>query len=103
VSFSTGGPAFTGPLDTGAACGNDSGVPCDLLGQAFDKAALAGLTIIAAAGNSGQDGNNYPTLNSVSSPADAPSVVAIGATTNSHVFLETIDVPGSSVPSNLQK
>jgi minor extracellular serine protease Vpr len=103
VSFSTGGPAFTGPLDTGTACGNAAGVPCDLIGQAFDKAAKAGITIIAATGNSGQDGNSYPTLDSASSPADAPSVIAVGATTNSHFFLETIDVPGSSVPSNLQK
>src|SRR5260370_11320018 len=103
VSFSTGGPAFTGPLDTGTACGKDAGVPCDLVGQAFEKAAKAGMTIIAAAGNGGEDGNSYPTLNSVSSPADAPSVIAVGATTNSHIFFETIDVPGSSVPSNLQK
>ena len=101
--FPPGGPAFTGPLETGAACGNDPGVPCDLLAQAFEKAALAGLTIVAAAGNDGQDGNQYPTLNSVASPSDAPSVIAVGATTNSHVFLETIDVPGPSVPSNLQK
>ena len=35
VSFSTGGPALTGPLDSRAVCGNPSGVPCDLSAQAF--------------------------------------------------------------------
>lgn len=101
VSFSSGGPAFTGPLDTGAACGAPPGVPCDLSGQAFENAAKAGMVIVAAAGNEGEEGVNTPTFNSVDSPGDAPSVIAVGGTTNSHTFVETVDVPGRSDLHNL--
>ena len=102
VSFSSGGPAFSGPLDSGSACGNRPGVPCDLSAQAFENAAQKGLIIVAAAGNDGDAGNYYPTFNSIESPGDAPSVITVGATTNSHVFLATVSVPGPGVPSNLQ-
>ena len=102
ISFSSGGPAFTGPLDTGAACGNPAGVPCDLSALAFENAAKAGKIIVAAAGNEGEDGSSFPTFNSISSPADAPSVLAAGASTNSHQFLETVSVPGANAPPNLQ-
>jgi minor extracellular serine protease Vpr len=102
LSFSSGGPAFTGPLDSGAACGNPAGVPCDLAAQAFENAASQGLIIVAAGGNEGQNGNNYPSFNTIGSPGDAPSVIAVGATTNSHVFAETVSAPGSDAPSNLK-
>jgi len=102
ASFSSGGPAFSGPLDSGPACGNSPGVPCDLVAQTFENAAKAGLVIVAAAGNDGDSGANYPAFNSIESPGDAPSVIAAGATTNSHGFLEVVSVPGSGVPSNLQ-
>ena len=101
ISFSSGGPAISGPLDTGSICGNAAGVPCDLSGQAFENAAKAGAVIVAAAGNDGETGDAYPTFNDISSPADAPSVIAVGATTNSHYFLATVSVLGG--PSNLQK
>ena len=101
VSFSSGGPAFTGPMDTGAACGLASGQPCDLSAQAFENAAKAGMVIVTAAGNEGEDGNTYPTFNSIDSPADAPSVIAVGGTTNSHTFVETVDVPGRPGLHNL--
>ena len=42
VSFSSGGPAFTGPLDSGAACGVGPGQPCDVSAQAFENAVKAG-------------------------------------------------------------
>jgi len=93
VSFSSGGPAFTGPLDTGSACGLSTGAPCDLSAQAFENASKAGMVIVVAAGNEGSDGNNYPTFSSISSPADSPSAIAVGATTNSHTFVEIVDVP----------
>jgi minor extracellular serine protease Vpr len=101
VSFSSGGPAFTGPLDTGAVCGADPGQPCDLSAQAFETAAKAGMVIVAAAGNEGEDGNFYPTYNSIDSPGDAPSVVAVGGTTNSHTFQETVNVPGRTDLQNI--
>ncbi len=102
ISFSSGGPAFTGPLDSGAACDNPEGVPCDLTAQAFETAARSGVVIVAAAGNEGQDGSAYPTYNSISSPADAPSVIAAGASTNSHFFMPAVTVSGDGVPANLQ-
>ena len=101
VSFSIGGSALIGPLDSGAACGNDPGVPCDLVAQTFENAIKAGLVIVASAGNDGQTGNIAPTFNSIESPADAPSVIAVGATTNSHYFLPSVSVTGAS--SNLQQ
>ena len=101
VSFSSGGPAFTGALDSGATCGLNPGAPCDFAAQAFENAVKAGMVIVVAAGNEGADGNNYPTYNSISSPADAPSVIAVGATTNSHVFVGTVDVPGRPDLHNL--
>jgi minor extracellular serine protease Vpr len=101
VSFSSGGPAFTGALDTGAACGAPAGQPCDLVALAFENAVKAGMVVVAAAGNEGSDGDNYPTFNSISSPGDAPSVIAVGATTNSHTFAETVDVPGRQDLHNL--
>ncbi|HYV62108.1 MAG TPA: S8 family serine peptidase, partial [Bryobacteraceae bacterium] len=58
VSFSSGGPAFTGPLDSGAACGRPPDVSCDVSAQAFENAVKAGMVIVAAAGNEGQDGDN---------------------------------------------
>jgi len=102
VCFSSGGPAFTGPLDSGSACGNPDGVACDLSAQAFENAAKTGVVVVAAAGNEGEDGNYYPTYGSISSPADAPSVIAVGVSTNSHFFLEVVSVPGPDAPSNLQ-
>jgi subtilisin family serine protease len=101
VSFSSGGPAFTGALDSGATCGLNPGAPCDFAAQAFENAVKAGMVIVVAAGNEGADGNNYPTFNSISSPADAPSVIAVGATTNSHTFAATVDVPGRADLHNL--
>ncbi len=100
VSFSLGAQALTGPLDTGAACGQPAGTPCDSVATAFEHAAQNGLVIAAAGGNEGYNGYYYPLYNSVSSPGDAPDVISVGATTNAHIFNSTISVPGAS--SNLQ-
>ncbi len=94
ASVSIGGPAFTGPLDTGAACGNPANTPCDPAAAAFEAAAQMGMTIVVAAGNAGSYG-------SIGSPGDAPSVITAGATSNSHTFAGTVEVTGPSVPSNL--
>jgi minor extracellular serine protease Vpr len=105
INFSTGGPAFSGPLDTGAVCGNPSGVACDLVAQTFETLSNQGLIIVAAAGNEGYDGvsSNFPqTFGSISSPAFAPSVIAAGASTNSHEFAVVVSVPGPNAPGSLQ-
>jgi len=105
VTTSFGGTSFTGPLDTGATCGNASGVPCDPLAYAFEQAAAKGVIVLAAAGNEGEGGvygtGTYPQYNTISSPADAPSVIAVGAISNTHGFNPDVEVPGSGVPSNL--
>jgi minor extracellular serine protease Vpr len=104
ITFSSGSPALSGPLDSGAVCGNNAGVPCDLVAQTFENVARNGVVVVAAAGNEGQDGvsADAPSFNSISSPADAPSVIAAGAITNSHSFGEIVTVPGSDAPANLR-
>ncbi len=105
VTTSFGGTSFTGPLDTGATCGLASGVPCDPLAAAFEQAAAKGVTVLAAAGNEGEGGiygtGTYPQYNTISSPADAPSVIAVGAVSNTHTFNPDVEVTGSGVPANL--
>ncbi len=101
ANCSLGSLALTGPLDTGATCGNPSGVPCDFGAFNFEKVAQAGMVVAVAAGNDGQSGQQFPTFGMVSSPANAPSVIAVGATSNDHVFEPAVSVPGG--PSNLQK
>src|SRR3984957_7579922 len=96
ISLSLGAPALTGPLDTGSICGESTGTPCDPLASALESAAKAGMIIVVAAGNNGEDGANYPSFNTIASPGDAPSVIAAGASTNSHAFTETVSVPGTS-------
>jgi minor extracellular serine protease Vpr len=102
ANFSSGLPALSGPLDSGSTCGAATGVACDPLGQAFESAAQAGLTIAVSAGNGGADGYWYPTLGSINTPAVAPSVIAVGATTNSHVFQFTVSVADSAADSSLK-
>src|ERR1035438_9791304 len=100
INMSSGGAALTGPLDTGAACGAPTGTPCDPLAMAFENAAKT-VVMVVAAGNAGGNGYYYPTFNTISSPASAPSVIAVGATINSHVMAPSVKVLGTGVPSNL--
>ena len=101
ISLSVGGTAMTGPLDSGTACGNKVGVPCDISASALEAAAQKGALIVVAAGNEGAQGLSYPTFGSISSPGTAPSVITVGGTTNSHGFTPAIRVPGTNVPANL--
>ncbi|MBS1875638.1 MAG: S8 family serine peptidase [Acidobacteria bacterium] len=101
ISFSLGAPAFTAALDAGPTCGNPAGVACDPLAKMFNDLTGLGVTIVAAQGNDGEGSLNYPNLNSSESPANAPGVIAAGATTNSHFFNPTVSLSGSNPPSNL--
>ncbi len=106
ASLSLGGPALSGPLDTGSICGNPSGVPCDPLVIAVENAVQAGMVVVIAAGNDGDGASSSaaPTLNSIGSPGDAPSAITVGSTTNSHFIADgAVQVLGSGVPSNLQQ
>ena len=42
-------------------------------------------------------------MNTVDSPGHEPSAIAVGATTNSHIWVSGVRVSGSGVPSNIQK
>jgi len=92
--LSLGSPALVAPLDTGAACGLVTGSPCDLQAAAVQNAIAGGMTVVAAAGNSGQTGNLNPTLNSITSPGNAPNAITVAATTNAHSFANSLTVPG---------
>ena len=100
VNISLGFPALWGPLDTGATCGLPAGTPCDPLAAAYENAVTAGVVVVAAAGNSGGDGLEYPTFNTITSPADAPGVITVGASSNSHYFDQSVNVKDG--PANLQ-
>ena len=101
--LSLGGPALSGPLDEGAACGLTGNTPCDPEAVAIESATKAGLLVVAAGGNEGDTGVNLPTMGTVDSPGHAPSAIAVGATTNSHTWLSGVRVSGSGVPSTIQK
>lgn len=103
ASLSLGAAAVTGPLDSGSACGNPDSVPCDLVAQAVENAVKSGMVVVAAAGNEADTGNRAPTFNTIDSPGDAPSAIAAGASTNSHIFVNVVRVPGSDVPPGLQQ
>jgi uncharacterized protein (TIGR03437 family) len=112
ASLSSGGTAFTGALDTGAICGLPNGPTnyCDPVAAAYEAAVKAGMVVVVAVGNDGYDtyySNNYdpdyyPTFNSISSPATAPSVIGVGATVNSHVLGPSVSVNGPGAPLSLQ-
>jgi len=95
ISLSSGGVALTGALDTGAACGNAVGVPCDPLATAFENAAQTGVIITVSVGNDGAPG-------SIESPGDAPSVITVGASTSSHYFTPTASAAAADAPANLK-
>ncbi len=107
ANLSLGGPAFYGPLDTGAACGNSPGAACDAVAFAVEQAVdNAQIVVVAAAGNEGGNGYRYlnggsPTFGTISSPADAPSAIAAGGLENDVAFASSVQIAGSSVPSDL--
>src|SRR5882724_10021453 len=101
--LSLGGPALSGPLDEGPACGLTGTTPCDPEAIAIENATKSGLLVVAAGGNEGDLGTQLPTMGTVDSPGHAPSAIAVGATTNSHIWVSGVRVSGSGVPSNIQK
>ena len=104
ASLSLGSPALTGPLDSGAVCGNAPGVPCDALAMAVENAVKAGMLVVVASGNDATGQSiNAPAFGTVESPGDAPSAIEVGATTNSHFMSEGVEVPGPGVASNLHQ
>ena len=96
--------AFTDGMDviTCSIGGNAlTNVASDPVASAFEAAATGGAVVLAAAGNSGEDADQYPSFNTISSPSNAPDVISVGATENSHVMLPAVTVNGTNVPSSL--
>jgi len=104
VSLSLGSTALSGPLDTGATCGETTGTPCDPEAFAVESAIKSGMLVVAAAGNEGEDGSqtNFPTQNTIDSPGDAPSAISAAGNWNGHTWGSAVLVSGDGVPSTIQ-
>ena len=90
ASLASARPAVWSAADSGTVCGNKAGVPCDILTDAVATATKRGMTVVVSAGNDGDVGGKSPTLNSINTPASAPSAIAVGATTNSRRFFASV-------------
>jgi len=73
----------------------------DPTAMAFEAAAKTGAVVLAAAGNGGEGGQTYPNFNSISSPSNAPDVISVGGTENSHVMLPEVTLNGANAPAAL--
>ena len=102
VALSLGWSAMYGPFDAGATCGETGGNACDALAQAVENVVKLGMAVVVSAGNDGDLGNLFPTLNSLNTPGTAPSAITVGASTNAHIWFSSVRVAGSDVPSNLR-
>lgn len=63
--------------------------------------------IVVSAGDDGSDAytygyNTYPSFNTISSPSNAPDVISVGATTNSHIMQPSVTVTAAGAPSNVK-
>ena len=68
-----------------------------LLGNAVEKAVASGMIVVAAAGNSGGDG-----MQTIDSPAEAPSAIAVAASGNGHNVASGLIVTGPApLPDDL--
>ena len=98
ISISFGAVAQFPFDEQGAACSDDPEAFCDPVARAAQNAMeLDGVVIVAAAGNAGAFGEQqFPTLNSISTPASAPAVIAVGATVNSREFVRSVRFAGQT-------
>jgi minor extracellular serine protease Vpr len=93
LSMSEGDPVWFAPLDSDPQCGGQ----CDVYSQAVENAVNAGMVVVASAGNDGNVGQRYPTLNTVHRPGASPSAITVGAVANSHNFYQSVRVNGQSI------
>ena len=103
LNLSLGGIALFAPSDRGAACSTTNlNAICDPLAEAARIATEQfGILVVTAAGNDGDRGNVFPTLNAISSPASAAAAVAVAATTNSRQLFSTLR-GGAGAPASLR-
>jgi uncharacterized protein (TIGR03437 family) len=96
ISISAGSTALFGPLEQ---CRNSQGqqFACDPDAAAVEEAVRLGMSVVVSAGNSGDVSVFYlPTLGTIDTPGTAPSVVTVGAVTNSHYFVSRIRAVGNA-------
>ncbi|MCC7153465.1 MAG: S8 family serine peptidase [Bryobacterales bacterium] len=103
VTLSLGFRALWGAADQGSTCDNSGTVPCDPWTAAIRNAVSKGMVVVAAAGNDGDSGVTIPAYNSIATPGTEASAITAGATTNSHIILQTLIVTGDDAPANLKQ
>ena len=103
VTLSLGFRAIWGPEDQGNTCDNSGNAPCDPFAAAIKTAVGKGLTVVVAAGNEGDAGITIPALNSITTPGTEATAITVGATTNSHIILQTVRVTGDDAPAGLRQ
>ncbi|HSB18245.1 MAG TPA: S8 family serine peptidase [Bryobacteraceae bacterium] len=103
VTLSLGSPAGYGPLDYPCTSSTGQPQPCDLRADAVQNAVNKGMVVVAAAGNDGDIGLQFPTLSTIATPGTAPAAITVGASTNSHVFFARVKLTGGDAPQNLQQ
>jgi len=74
--------------------GGPAGTSLGLLDQAVENAVAAGMTVVIAAGNSGDSGPG-----TIESPGVAPSAITVGASSNSHVVGPGGNITVSGLPT----
>ena len=128
VNLSLGSPAwYSGPLDEDPNYCPSSGLPnspipiptdaCDPFAFEVENAMENALvTVVVAAGNSGADGYQFnlgcgsppcdnfsaPTFSTISSPAYAPSAIAVGGIQNDVTYVQQVEVTQTGAPPDLQ-
>jgi minor extracellular serine protease Vpr len=126
VNLSLGSPAYySGPLDTDTSCATatpNSPIPiptdaCDPFAYEVENAMDNALvTVVVAAGNQGADGYQFnygcgsppcdnfstPSFSTMSSPAYAPSAIAVGGIQNDVTYVEQVQVAGFEAVDAMQ-
>lgn len=98
LNLSLGTPARFPWYAYGSDCGSGESEHCDPMAIAAQSAVVDfGRVVVAAAGNFGEIGEQqFPTNNTISSPALAPDVIAVGATTNSRQLVQLVRMDGGT-------
>lgn len=103
VALPFGAQPTYGPLAKDCGAGTDICNQNDYaMQQAIETASSKGMAVVAAAGNDGSLGLQFPTLNSIETPGIASSAITVGATTNAHRFYATVQLTGGDAPADLQ-
>ena len=92
ASLSLGDPATYGVNES--FCGTTKNRICDVFADGVRTAIRRGMTVVISGGNTGDSGNELPTLGTIGSPGTAPEAITVGATTNSHRFFASVRIPG---------